>query len=270
MDDKIAQLILDELFSSLETLETQTAAILQFLKDKGASDEQLAPYLEQAGKAASIKRRAARVRIDYLISGIANPPQKAVEQDAAKGEKKSPEPSTEKPKEKVQEREQGKEGENQSGDRRKKTEGKAESEIEGKTEEDSEGEKRAEERAAAGASNDEDEKEKRTAPASDKEKTNKPAQPDATDRKMDEKAKNDKNEMVGEIVSQQVETNIRLGGIYLTRRFPHLCSAYVPVKGPSDTKYLSDYLRAADNLESVDNCSTNSRTRPWIWSRTRR
>jgi len=36
MDDKIAQLILDELFSSLETLETQTAAVLQFLKEKGA------------------------------------------------------------------------------------------------------------------------------------------------------------------------------------------------------------------------------------------
>ena len=33
MDDKITQLILDELFSSLETLETQTAAIPQFLKN---------------------------------------------------------------------------------------------------------------------------------------------------------------------------------------------------------------------------------------------
>jgi hypothetical protein len=51
MDDKIAQLILDELFSSLENLETQTAAVLQFLREKGgASEEQLAPYLEQAGK----------------------------------------------------------------------------------------------------------------------------------------------------------------------------------------------------------------------------
>jgi hypothetical protein len=44
MDDKVAQLILDELFSSLEVLETQTAAVLQFLKEKaGSSDEQLAP-----------------------------------------------------------------------------------------------------------------------------------------------------------------------------------------------------------------------------------
>ena len=37
MDDKVAQLILDELFSSLEVLETQTAAVLQFLKEKAGS-----------------------------------------------------------------------------------------------------------------------------------------------------------------------------------------------------------------------------------------
>jgi len=55
MDDKVAQLILDELFSSLEVLETQTAAVLQFLKEKaGSSDEQLAPYLEQAGKPVAL------------------------------------------------------------------------------------------------------------------------------------------------------------------------------------------------------------------------
>ena len=107
MDDQVAQLILDELFSSLEVLETQTAAVLQFLKEKAsASDEQLAPYLEQAGKASGIKRRAARVRIDYLISGITNPPQKAVERDAGKGEKKSPEPTAEKPKEEAHEKDE--------------------------------------------------------------------------------------------------------------------------------------------------------------------
>jgi hypothetical protein len=157
MDDKVAQLILDELFSSLEVLETQTAAVLQFLKEKaGSSDEQLAPYLEQAGKASSIKRRAARVRIDYLISGITNPPQKAVERDTAKGEKKSPEPTAEKPKEKAHE----KDGEDQRGDQRKKTEGETEAKTEAKTEEDSKGEERAKEHAAAGAGRDENEQEK--------------------------------------------------------------------------------------------------------------
>jgi len=184
MDDKVAQLILDELFSSLEVLETQTAAVLQFLKEKaGSSDEQLAPYLEQAGKASSIKRRAARVRIDYLISSITNPPQKAVERDAGKGEKKSPEPTSEKPKEKAHE----KDGEDQRGDQRKKTEGEAEA----KTEENSKGEKRAKEHVAAGAGRDENEQ--RTAgPAVDNEKRNEPAQPDATDQKTGEKRKNEK------------------------------------------------------------------------------
>ena len=181
MDDKVAQLILDELFSSLEVLETQTAAVLQFLKEKaGSSDEQLAPYLEQAGKASSIKRRAARVRIDYLISSITNPPQKVVERDAVKGEK--PEPTAEKPKEKAHE----KDGENQRGDQRKKTEG----ETEAKTEENSKGEERAKELAATGAGRDENEQEKRTAgPAVDKQKKNKPTQPDATDQKTGEKNK---------------------------------------------------------------------------------
>jgi hypothetical protein len=178
VDDQIARLILDELFSSIEILETQTAALLQFLKDRGASDEQLAPYLEQAGKASSIKRRAARVRIDHLISGITNPPQKAVEQDAAKGEKESPEPTAEKPKQKAPE----KDGEDKSGDQKK---------TEGKPEDVSKGKERPEQRAAAGADEDENEQEKRTAgPAVDKEKKNEPAQPDATDHKADEKAKN--------------------------------------------------------------------------------
>src|ERR1700746_4024762 len=113
MDDKIAQLILDELFSSLENLETQTAAVLQFLREKGgASEEQLAPYLEQAERASSIKRRAARVRIDYLLSGITNPPKKTVERDGAKGEKKSAEPE-EKPQGKTQEQPQERDGKEQ-------------------------------------------------------------------------------------------------------------------------------------------------------------
>ena len=65
MDDKIAQLILDELFSSLENLETQTAAVRQFLKDKGgATDELLAPYLEQAGKSHEHYRRSRKGRQD--------------------------------------------------------------------------------------------------------------------------------------------------------------------------------------------------------------
>jgi outer membrane biosynthesis protein TonB len=150
MDDKIAQLILDELFSSLENLETQTAAVLQFLKDKGgASIEQLAPYLEQAGRATSIKRRAARVRIDYLLSGITYPPKKAVEQDAAKDEKKSPQPTAEKPKAKARTKDE----EPESG---KQNETKTE------TQEVSKAEERSEEEAVAEARNGEKKQEKRS------------------------------------------------------------------------------------------------------------
>jgi len=69
INEDIAQEILNQLFSSLEALETQSAAVLQFLKDKGiASDEELAAHFEQAGKASSVRWRAARVRIDHLLS----------------------------------------------------------------------------------------------------------------------------------------------------------------------------------------------------------
>ncbi len=70
MNEKNAQEMLHELFSSLEELDTQSTAILRFLKDKGmASDEDLAPYLEQAGNETSVRWLAARVRIDHLLAG---------------------------------------------------------------------------------------------------------------------------------------------------------------------------------------------------------
>lgn len=85
MNDSVMQEMVQQLFSSLEALETQSAAILQFLKDKGLADEQeLAPYLEQAGNASSVRWRAARVRIDYLISSAA--------EAAERNKKESPEP----------------------------------------------------------------------------------------------------------------------------------------------------------------------------------
>ena len=63
--------ILDELFSLLESFETQSLALTQFLKDEGiATDEKLAPYLDRAGNASSVKWRAARARMQYLLSPI--------------------------------------------------------------------------------------------------------------------------------------------------------------------------------------------------------
>ena len=66
---------LEELFALLEAMETQSIAILQFLKDqKISTDEQLAPYMNHASNAASVKWRAARVRMEYLFSSTENKP----------------------------------------------------------------------------------------------------------------------------------------------------------------------------------------------------
>src|ERR1700693_2643701 len=83
----IVQEILHDLFSSMEALETQNTAILQFLKEKGiATDEELASHLEQAGKASGVRWRGVRVRADYLFASAV----KAAEQAA---EKESPKPA---------------------------------------------------------------------------------------------------------------------------------------------------------------------------------
>lgn len=69
MDEEIVLQILDELLSFLEPLDTQSSALVQFLKAKGvATDEELAPFLEQAGNASSVRWRGARVRIGGLIA----------------------------------------------------------------------------------------------------------------------------------------------------------------------------------------------------------
>ena len=69
MNVDLAQELLNELGSSLENLEAQQAALLQFLKDAGiVTDEQLAPYLTQAGNASNVRWRAARIRLARIIS----------------------------------------------------------------------------------------------------------------------------------------------------------------------------------------------------------
>ncbi|MCU1255356.1 MAG: hypothetical protein JWM83_1655, partial [Candidatus Angelobacter sp.] len=69
MNNEAMKEVLNDLFSHLERLETQTEAILQFLKEKKrVTDKQLAPYLEQAGNASSVRWRATRVRIEHLLS----------------------------------------------------------------------------------------------------------------------------------------------------------------------------------------------------------
>src|SRR5689334_9856930 len=63
--------IFNELFGLLETLEIQNVAMLEFLKEEGiATDEKLAPYMDRAGNAASVKWRAHRARMAHLFSPI--------------------------------------------------------------------------------------------------------------------------------------------------------------------------------------------------------
>ncbi len=84
-NNNIVQEILHDLFSSLEALETQNAAILQFLKDKGiATDEELASHLEQAGNASSVRWRGVRVRADYLFASAIKAAEQAAEKESTK------------------------------------------------------------------------------------------------------------------------------------------------------------------------------------------
>jgi hypothetical protein len=63
--------VLGELFALLEAMETRNDAILLFLKDQDmATGEKLTPYLEQAGNASSVRWRAARRRMEYLLSPV--------------------------------------------------------------------------------------------------------------------------------------------------------------------------------------------------------
>jgi len=88
MDESLVHQILDELISSLEPLETQNAALLQFVKDKGiASDEALAPYLEQASNASNVRWRAFRLRTLALINSATKPPDEGAKNISKAGEK---------------------------------------------------------------------------------------------------------------------------------------------------------------------------------------
>lgn len=70
MNVDLAQELLNELGSSLESLEKQHGALLQLLKDKDiVTDDQLAPYLTKAGKASNVRWLAARIRLEHLFSG---------------------------------------------------------------------------------------------------------------------------------------------------------------------------------------------------------
>jgi outer membrane biosynthesis protein TonB len=108
MDEKVVEQILDELYSSLEDAETRSTAVLLFLKEQGiASEEKLAPYFDQAGKASDVRWRAARVRMGSLLaSAMKSPEPSAPKQPADQGSQKTagaaPEDKKTQPTEKTQ------------------------------------------------------------------------------------------------------------------------------------------------------------------------
>jgi hypothetical protein len=80
--------VLGELFGLLEVLEARTLAVMEFLKDAGiATDEELGPYLEKAGNASSVKWRAARLRMEFLLTSA----QKNKEEEKKEAEKREKE-----------------------------------------------------------------------------------------------------------------------------------------------------------------------------------
>jgi hypothetical protein len=98
MDAKLAEQILEELVPTLEALDTQSTATTQFLKDKKiASDEEFAPYLQQAASASSVRWRALGLRMKRLFS-LAEKEAEKKSESAASEEKKSAKAKAEKPK----------------------------------------------------------------------------------------------------------------------------------------------------------------------------
>jgi hypothetical protein len=94
MDENInfVQEIFHDLFSSMEALETQNTAVLQFLKDKGiATDEELASHLEQAGNVSSVRWRGVRVRADYLFASAVKAAEQVAEKESTKHAEMKPE-----------------------------------------------------------------------------------------------------------------------------------------------------------------------------------
>jgi hypothetical protein len=111
MNIDVIQELVNELTSSVEDIETQQRALVQFLKDRGDfTDEQFAGYLSHAGKASSVRWRAVRVRLDHLLEGEKAREEKAAEAAKEKNhEKEKPDSAGEKAPETIEKKEAPKE-----------------------------------------------------------------------------------------------------------------------------------------------------------------
>ncbi|HEV2696353.1 MAG TPA: hypothetical protein VGU90_00055, partial [Terriglobales bacterium] len=89
MDSAITNEILEELSLTLQRVESQSAAILELVKDKGiVKEEELAPYMERASAASSVRWRATRVRLERLLAGLEKSEQRSKDREGEKAEEK--------------------------------------------------------------------------------------------------------------------------------------------------------------------------------------
>lgn len=110
MDESLVSQILDELISSLEPLEAQNRALIQFVKDKGiASDDVLAPYLERAANASNVRWRAFRLRTLSLISSAMKAPVEEQKKEEPKPKEKNASAQTKAPGQQKEEKAPGQE-----------------------------------------------------------------------------------------------------------------------------------------------------------------
>jgi len=87
VDSDIIEEILDEFDSVFQNADTG-AAVLRVLKEKGiANDDELAPYLEEAATASSVKWRATRLRLTRLLESAA----KSMEDELTEKQRKAQE-----------------------------------------------------------------------------------------------------------------------------------------------------------------------------------
>jgi hypothetical protein len=90
MEEKLVQELLDALLPSLEAMEAQSAAVLQLLQDKGiVSEAELTDRLARAGNASEVRWRAARARINRLLSSAKEAAEKAAKEGPPKPAEKS-------------------------------------------------------------------------------------------------------------------------------------------------------------------------------------
>jgi hypothetical protein len=77
MDQAALQEVFEELFLSLENLETQNRAAMELLMDKGiVRQEEVVKYLDQASNASDVRWRAARARMNRLLASMEAIPEK--------------------------------------------------------------------------------------------------------------------------------------------------------------------------------------------------